>query len=305
MVFFFFLTILILSCKNTKSSDDKQSFYSLYEVEYITKIKSNEIKESSGLANSPCQPEILWTHEDSEGDSFVFAISLQGDHIATFKVKDAENIDWEDIAIRKEGDRCFLYIGDIGIGKGSRKNFTIYKVEEPKIDGKTYSSKQSPIWINKIGVIKISHPGGSTRHDAETLLVNPQSGDLYILTKNMVGPSTVYKLRANKLSENSIKTLEKIAEIEMPSIPSGFLTGGSISFDGRSVVLCDYFGAYELILPKDAKNFDEVWLQTPKKIELPKRKQGEAVAYSVDGKALFATSEGTEPPLIKLKRIVK
>jgi hypothetical protein len=70
----FFLAILMLHCKNTKSSADKQGFRILYEVEYTAKIKSNEIKKSSGLANSPCQPKSLWTHEDSERDLFIFPL---------------------------------------------------------------------------------------------------------------------------------------------------------------------------------------------------------------------------------------
>ena len=37
-------------------------------------------------------------------------------------------------------------------------------------------------------------------------------------------------------------------------------------------------------------------------IDLGKRKQGEAITYRLDGKALLATSEGKQPPLIQVER---
>jgi hypothetical protein len=36
--------------------------------------------------------------------------------------------------------------------------------------------------------------------------------------------------------------------------------------------------------------------------DLGKRKQGEAITYRLDGKALLATSEGKQPPLIQVLR---
>jgi hypothetical protein len=36
--------------------------------------------------------------------------------------------------------------------------------------------------------------------------------------------------------------------------------------------------------------------------DLGKRKQGESIAYSSDGKSLFATSEGRRAPLIQVVR---
>ena len=66
-------------------------------------------------------------------------------------------------------------------------------------------------------------------------------------------------------------------------MPNGFLTGGDISPDGKRVILCDYFGAYEIVLPEKAKNFDEIWKEKPLIVELGEREQGEAVGYSADG----------------------
>jgi len=78
------------------------------------------------------------------------------------------------------------------------------------------------------------------------------------------------------------------------------ITGGNISPDGRRVALCDYFQGYEMALPAGAANFDVIWNQRMTGFDLGKRKQGESITYRLDGKALLATSEGKQSPLIQV-----
>ncbi len=85
-------------------------------------------------------------------------------------------------------------------------------------------------------------------------------------------------------------------------MPNGFLTGGDISPDGKRVIVCDYFSAYEIVLPESAKNFDDIWKEKPSVIQLGEREQGEAVSYSADGKSILATSEKKNSPIIEVKR---
>ncbi len=68
------------------------------------------------------------------------------------------------------------------------------------------------------------------------------------------------------------------------------------------MILCDYFGGYEFALPDNAKSFDEIWKTKPKLVDIGTRKQGESVAYSVDGMSVFSTSEKANSPLIEAKR---
>ena len=94
--------------------------------------------------------------------------------------------------------------------------------------------------------------------------------------------------------------LEKVAEVSVPAIPYGLITGGDISPDGAHVALCDYSQGYELTLPAGAANFDMIWQQQPQPIGLGKRPSGESICYSIDGSAVFATSEGKNAPLIEV-----
>jgi hypothetical protein len=68
------------------------------------------------------------------------------------------------------------------------------------------------------------------------------------------------------------------------------------------MIICDYFAAYEFTLPAGSSDFNEIWKQKPVVVDLGDRKQGEAIGYSSDGNSIFATSEGTNQPLIKITR---
>ena len=286
--------------KNNTPAGNNQKSADYKEPKVVGTVGSDEISESSGLVNSPCQPGVFWTHNDSGNSAFIFALDKTGKKLATFRVSEAKNTDWEDLAIRKEpSGECFLYIGEIGNNARARGEFTVYKVKEPGISGETNSSKKSPLATEPAQAIKFEYP--DMRHDAETLLVHPSTGDIYVLSKRLSGASAVYKLKAG-FDLNKTNTLEKITDFTVPAIPNGLLTGGSISPDGKRVVVCDYFAAYEIVLPKNAKNFDEIWQQKPQKIELGQRAQGEAIAYAADGKSIYATSEEKNSPLIMVER---
>ena len=83
-------------------------------------------------------------------------------------------------------------------------------------------------------VMKLAYADGS--HNAETLLVHPTSGDIYIVTKVQSGPASVYKAHA-AFGAAEIARGEKIADLAMPSKPQGLLTGGSFSPDGRRIAI--------------------------------------------------------------------
>jgi hypothetical protein len=268
----------------------------------VGKIESAEIKESSGLAVSKCQPDVFWTHNDSGDDAFIYALNKKGEKLGTWRVTGAKSQDWEDIAeIKNANGECVLYIGDIGNNtRVLRDEFTIYRVREPQVSaGNKSSSRKNPLATENSEEIRFTYP--DMRRDAETLMVRPSTGDVYILSKRLSGASAVYKLKSN-FDLNKTNKLEKITDFTVPAIPNGFLTGGDIAPDGKRVIICDYFNAYELALPEKAKNFDEIWKEKPVTVELGPREQGESIAYSADGKSIFAGSENKKSVLIEVKR---
>ncbi|HLM59340.1 MAG TPA: hypothetical protein VK308_00920, partial [Pyrinomonadaceae bacterium] len=210
--------------------------------EIVGIIKAEEITESSGIVASKCQADVLWTHNDSGDGAFVFALDARGVKLGTWKIGNAKNVDWEDIAaIKNANGECFLYIGDIGDNGRKRKDLRIYTVKEPPVSAENkISSRKNPLLTESAEIIKFEYP--DSRHDAETLMVHPQSGDIYVVTKHLRGAAGVYKLSKN-YNPNKTNRLEKIVDFTVPSIPNGFLTGGDISNDGKRVIVCDYLGA--------------------------------------------------------------
>lgn len=271
------------------------------EPKTVGKLESPELNEASGLAASKCQPDVYWTHNDSGDDAFIFAINGKGGHLGTWKVAGATNVDWEDIeAIKDKGGKCFIYIGEIGDNDRERSEGTVYRVAEPNVsDSARNSSRKDPLETNAADALRFEYP--DSRHDAETLLVHPVSGDIYVLSKRTDGPSEIYKLKPDFSAANS-QVAVKLGEIAVPAVPNGLLTSGDISSDGKHVVLCDYFAGYELTLPAAAKNFDEIWQQKPARIDIGKRDTGEAIAYSIDGNTIIAISEKKNTPVIQVQR---
>ena len=266
----------------------------------VGRIESGEVTESSGLAASLCQQNVFWTHNDSGDDAFIFAMTPQGKHLGTWRMTGARNSDWEDMAAYKAPDgNCFLYLGDIGNNKLGRVEQRIYRVKEPAVsDGDRASSRKAPLATEpaEVAVFRYS----DTPHDAETMVLQPQTADVYVLTKRLDGPSLVFKIRPLFGSTQPV-TAEKVGEVSLPAVPNGLLTGGSISADGRRVILCDYSAGYELDLG-NAANFDEVWRVKPVKVDLGDRRQGEAVAFSADGNFILATSERKNSSIFEVKR---
>ena len=262
----------------------------------IATIKDTSVSESSGLTASRLTPGAYWTHNDSGDGPFIYAFDTRGTLLGVFRVAGAQARDWEDMATGPgpERDKPYLYLGDIGDNNQARPEIIVYRVLEPAI---VKSTKRRPGTTATAEAIRLRYPDGS--HDAETLLVHPTTGNIYIVTKVTLANAVVYEAEA-PLSASKPITMRRIGEIRVPSLFGGILTGGSISPDGRRVALCDYFQGYELVLPAGAKNFNEIWKQKVTGFDIGKREQGEALTYRLDGKALLATSEGKRSPVFQV-----
>lgn len=268
----------------------------------LGRIDDAAIEESSGLVASRANPGFYWTHNDSGDGPNIYALDDRGARRGTWRVKGASARDWEDIAAGPgpQAGVSYLYIGDIGDNEARRSEIIIYRVKEPAINpADSASSKLKPLATDDAEVIRLRYPDGA--RDAEALLVHPVTGDLYIVSKIPFANPAVYKAAA-PLDVNVPTTLKRIGELDIPSLFGGLITGGDISPDGLRVALCDYVDGYELVLPDARTQFDQIWKQPLKSLDLGKRKQGESIAYRLDGRAVLATSEGAHPPLIEAAR---
>ncbi len=298
------------SSKSNEPSD-VSSYSSAYgPAIHLADLEDQNVAESSGIASSRTSPNYFWTHNDSGDGAFIYAFDGRGRKRGVWQVKGAKARDWEDIAVgpgqlvsqQAEARRgSYLYVGDIGDNGQSRTQIVIYRFAEPAIaPGDAASTKAKPRTTEQAETIRLRYPDG--RHDAEALLVHPISGDVYIVTKKAFARAAIYKAAA-PLNPERTQTLERLGQLSIPSPLGGMITGGSISPDGRRVVLCDYGFAYEWIAPAGGSSrFDDVWKQQPTVLAVGPRQQGEAICYSADGEALLMTSEKLPTPLYKVQR---
>jgi hypothetical protein len=298
------LPLFLVACNNAQTRRGTPPVVSADASRYqpsveTGKLNSKDIKESSGLAASLCQKGVLWTLNDSGGGPFIFAIDETGKQLGTWRVPGVENLDWEAIDVFQKDGKCSVLIGEIGNSKdGSRKEHRIYSIAEPSVDNDSAaSSLKEPLSSSAATALVFSYPDG--QYDSEAMMVHPTSGNIYIVTKERKGPAAVYRLTPSAAPKI---VAEKIGEIKLPAVPEGMITGGAISSDGTRVAITDYFAAYEFAMPAGGTDFEAVWKQQPTPVEVGIRKQGESLAYSADGQALLATSEGVGEPVMKAVR---
>ena len=149
------------------------------------------LNEVSGVAASRVNPPALWVHNDSGGEPTAYAISPTGKMLGAYPVDGATAVDWEDIAVGpgpKQGT-SYLYLGDIGDNASERNPITVYRVPEPTgpLDG-------TGATLTGTEKFSLRYPDGPV--DAESLIVDPQSGDLFIIDKEYTsGIGKVFRAR--------------------------------------------------------------------------------------------------------------
>ncbi|KLR61221.1 hypothetical protein IMCC26207_10860 [Actinobacteria bacterium IMCC26207] len=255
-------------------------------------LQDPAITEASGIAASRTNPGIYWVHNDSGDSARVFATDLSGAAIGRFQIDGAQARDWEDIAVGPgpESGTSYLYLGDIGGNKG-RSNLSIYRAVEPGIlPGATGIRGSVP--AERIDVM---YPDGLA-WDAEALLVDPLSADIYVVTKSGEANSIVYQLPAAQAASGSPQTLREVASLELPMGFDRSVTGGDISPDGANIMLRTYNRVY--LWPRlTGESISDAFTAPPCSVQIQPESQGEAAAFQQNGRDLVLTTEGQFPAI--------
>lgn len=240
----------------------------------VGRIQIDELMELSGLTASIERPGRLWAHNDSGGDPILFCMRRSGSSCGRVRLRDAGSVDWEDIAIRRVGNEGILYVADIGDNERIRDFVTIYRLAEPAGGTRAVNAER----------FDLSFPRRA--FDAEAIIVEPKTEDLYIVTKDFAGRPDVFVARGPLGSRS---TLEPVGSVGLAG-PVAVVTGASLAPTGDRIVLSTYASGYELALP-EGEPFDEIWGQTPTAVSLGSHPQGEAVSYLRSGD-IVSGSEG-------------
>lgn len=288
--FYFLVSIcafLVVSCKKPAPTPIEPTELSenFSETPTSTPITPTDLlDEASGLADSKKQPGFLWTHEDAGSPNHLYLLSRQGKIVATYTTPFI-NFDWEDIAIGPgpDANTSYIYLADIGDNSNVRDIKQIYRFPEPSTLNSTITNFES---------IRFRFPDGS--YDAETLLFDPLTKDIYIVTKWLAN-ARVYRL-AYPQSTTGVITAKKVGEMTIGTD----LTGGAISTIGTEVIVRGYTAIYYW-KRKVNETVGEVLLRAPtKKLPYIFEPQGEAVCFDLNNKGYFTLSERRNVPSINL-----
>lgn len=262
-------------------------------------VNHKDLTEISGLVFSRANPGVAWTHNDSGDTARLFAMDEQGRHLGIYRLKGAKAVDWEDMAAGPGPDSGaqYLYVGDIGDNPKTRAGVVVYRVKEPKV-----SASKSPPTVDLGGVatLRLRYPDGS--HDAETLLVDPISGDLYIVVKDLGGISGVYRSAAPH-DEQAARTLVKVHTLTFGKGPLKdakftMTTAGDVSADGKVVLVRTYLDVF-LWRRAPGTTLHQALGGAPCAMPLASETQGEAIALHPKTGAYYTVSEGSKPPIYR------
>jgi hypothetical protein len=254
-------------------------------------VSDQRITESSGLATSALVSGVIWTNNDSGNPPVLFALSRNGSVRTELAVQDVPNVDWEAIgSTRTASGAPALAIADIGDNTASRSEIEVDIVLEPKRHG--------AVTAKPLRRIRLRYPDGA--QDAETLLVDPRSQRLYIVTKNFLG-STVYAVPSSawpgpEQGHRSISaTLVRVSQV-----PIMLATDGLILPDGR-VLIRSYTSLYLLPDLTSPTVLQSSAITTLESLNLPEQKQGEGLALADAGsRQVLLSSEGVGQQLLRL-----
>jgi len=283
--FLLFAGVMFFSC----SSDKPELEPEMPEMEIDTVVfedrisagtlDNKSIDEASGMAMSVLNENAFWTHNDSGDKARLFLVSTSAQYQATCTLEDAANRDWEDIAVSKDpvSGKSRIFIGDIGDNNAVYDYSTIYILDEPVI------SANKDITVSQYDKVTFWYEDG--KRDAETLMVDPLTGDIYIVSKR---ESSVQVYRISYPFNYS----DTVTANRLMSIPFTQMVGGDISVDGTEILLKNYNKVWYWPRKK-GKTIAEALSQKPFETTYIQEPQGESICWSTDGKSFFTISEAS------------
>ena len=221
------------------------------------------ITEASGLVAAGGQ---LVTMNDSGDSARVFTLDASTCRTIGVTHWHADPEDDEGLA---PGGPGHVWVGDIGDNFVARKTITVARVPFGRGDRTVPGESHT-----------LAYPDGP--HDAETLLRDPTTGRLYVVSKEFIGH--VYAAPARLTGGVNEMT-------ELPTSVIGLATDGAFFPDGKHLILRNYGQASIYTWPA---------LDRIATIDLPHQQQGEGIAVGADDR-VYLSSEGDDAPVLELK----
>lgn len=269
-------------------------------------LVTDELLETSGIEASQSRDGDFFVHND-EGEPVVYAIDESGADLGSVAIVPAKNKDWEDITSIPVDDGRWIVLGDIGDNKAKRDTIRLYFAEEPKPgEHDRYSG-----YVELKHRLKLTYPDGP--RDCESLAYDPVDNQILLLSKRDKPPRLYAVDLETALNERKakLKFLGETSVLRPPTVKNRAQFGGrtdfisqptgfDISDDGSEAVVITYRSLYRY-----KRQEGEDWLSAmqrkPEEVVGPPARQNEAITYSVDGKAIYVTTEKQPAPVYRFR----
>ncbi len=298
---------LILStsaCDLHNSGIEAQDSSTDFELIQAGWLSASDLNEASGMQASYSHPGVFFVHND-DPPPLLYVIDSNGHDLGTVAIEPVKIDDWEDITSVPVDGKRWVVIGNFGDNFARRKYVSLYFAEEPQPDAKGYYDGVQLMQHR----IDLTYPDGP--RDCESIAYDPTSERLLMLSKRDK-PARLYAIDLKTALEENQAELEFLGTITSLRPPSNTdrgiwgnradyisqPTGFDISPDGSEAAIITYRSIYRF-----KRQGDEDWLSAlqrePQEVVGPPAPQNEAVAYSVDSKHIFVTSERIPTPLFR------
>lgn len=254
-------------------------------------VTINPLTEASGLAASARNPGVLWMHNDGSRQR-LYAFSTNGVHLANFNFNSIVS-DLEDLAVGPGPvpGLSYLYVGDIGGSGGTnvvRGQVRVLRIPEPAVDLAWAGDARSSDF-DDVETFTLVYPDGS--YDAEALMVDPITADVFIITKQESG-ARVYRAHLNAAAPGAPITLNFVRTVPFAIVSAADMSPTQIAFRREDFAMlwsrCDN----EPIGAALARAGRSIPVVGP-----PAEPNGESIAFLPDGAGYLTVSEGSNPAL--------
>ncbi|WP_435353658.1 PE-PGRS family protein [Emticicia sp. SJ17W-69] len=235
----------------------------------------NIADEASGICDSRSMSGNVWVQEDGDNPNVIYLFSHKAEYKGKIQMP-FPNRDWEDISIGAgpETGKNYIYLAEIGDNNAVYNNqYYIYRFLEPQ------SLNEE---VKNYDRIAFQYPDGS--RDAECILLDPATKDIYIVTKRE------FNVRLYQLPYPQSTTEVQTAKF-IQNIPLQIITSGGISTDGKEIVLRNYEAIYYWYLKENESIITALARSRDKLLPYVKEPQGEGFCFDKENKGYFTNSE--------------
>jgi hypothetical protein len=238
------------------------------DLQVTGEVRLDGIDEVSGVVASRRTPGLYWIEEDSGNPARIWGVDLAGNLLASVRVGDAINLDWEDIALA----RGRIWVADIGDNLLLRPSIAVYSFPEPDPSARSV----------RADVLTLVYPDGP--HNAEALFVDGKRGQVFVVTKE-AGVAEVFRAVIRDLTDGAVRGLRSVIRLPLNRVTAADLGPAGVMIKAGTANLYRW-GA--------DRRVSTALSREPCPISAG---PGEAIAFARTPSGVVAIPEGSAPPI--------